>query len=344
MFKRIALPLLMLTLALVCGACGSDSKEDQAPAKESAAPAGAEKKIVLRGATIQDPANPSGKTLYRFAELLNERTNGRITMQVFHSAQLGNERDELEGLRMGSLDMCTVAAAPMSGFMEKIALLDLPFLWKDVNHVDTVLEGEIGLKLLKEMEQYGFIGLGFTENGFRHITNNKRPIFTPGDMKDIKLRVMESPISVATWNAVGCNATPMAWGEVFTALQQKTVDGQENPIVILDTNRIYEVQKYLSLSRHSYTPCPFVFSKLRFDKLSPEDQQLILDLGREMATYHKTLNREMEAASLKVLLDGGMEVNEIDRDSFMKAMAPVYDQFVKDDNKAMIETILNYKY
>lgn len=336
MIKKVGILTLCIMMVLSFSACGNSTVDKKADEK-------ADEKIVLKLATIQDPSNPMAIGYEDLKERLYEKSNGRIILDIYYNAQLGGERDEIEGLRMGSIDMTATAAAALSGFMPEIAIFELPFLFRDYDHVDAVLRGEIGKQYLEEMSNYGVVGLAFQENGFRNITNNIRPIVTPNDLDGVKLRVMESDVSIATWNEAGAQPTPMAWPEVFTALQQKTIDGQENPVSIVVSYKVYEVQKYLSISKHVYSPVPLMISKITWDKLSEEDQKIIQEAATESTAFELELNRSKEAENIQIIKDNGVEVNEVDTDAFIKKMKPVWEQFADKFGMDNINAIANTK-
>ncbi|GAI05652.1 unnamed protein product, partial [marine sediment metagenome] len=190
-----------------------------------------------------NPTKPYAIAGEYFAELVKEKTNGEVEIQVFPSSQLGNQRDLIEGLIFGTLDLTLTSTAVLGNFLPKIAIFDLPFLFRDVKHAYKALDS-IGMEIGKELEPKGIKLLAFFENGVRHLTNNVRPVRAPEDMKGLKIRVMEQKIYIEMMKALGANPTPMAFGELFTALQQGTVDGQENPVSHIWTKRFFEVQKY----------------------------------------------------------------------------------------------------
>ena len=212
----------------------------------------------------------------KFADLMKERTNGRITVKLYPSNQLGKgEREMTEGIQQGAIDLLVTSTGPLGGFSPSINILDFPFLFRDFKHVDLVLDGPIGQKLLDDFCKANIKALAFWENGFRNLTNAKGPVKKVEDGKGLKIRTMENKVHLAAWKAAGLNPTPMAWGEVFTALQQKVIDGQENPIAVFYSSKLWDAgQKYFSLSQHVYSPSPFLMSPKAFNALPKEDQQI----------------------------------------------------------------------
>jgi len=282
----------------------------------------------------------------KFADLIKERTNGRIEIKNFPAGQLGKgEREITEAVQQGAVEMLITSTGPMGGFSPSINILDFPFLFKDFKHVDLVMDGPIGRNLLNDFDKANIKALAFWENGFRHLTNNKRPIKKVEDGKGLKIRTMENKVHLAAWKAAGLNPTPMAWGEVFTALQQGVIDGQENPIAIIASNKLWDAgQKFFSFSAHVYSPAPLLISKIKFDAMPKEDQDLFLKTALEVAQFQRKLNRDAEENSMKEMASKGVTViRDVDRESFQKAMAPVFDQFSSQFPKVEIEKIMNAK-
>ena len=206
----------------------------------------------IRVGHVLAPTHPYQLGLEKFSELVSEKTGGKVKVEVFHSSQLGNERDLIEGLQLGTVEMCIVSTAPLSNFTTQFNVFDLPFIFSETQKTREILDGPIGQEILDTLDAQGIVGLCYFENGFRNVTNNVRPITKPEDLKGLKIRTMESPIHMASFRAMGANPTPMALGELFTALQLGTVDGQENPLAIINTSKFYEVQKFLSITEHFY--------------------------------------------------------------------------------------------
>jgi tripartite ATP-independent transporter DctP family solute receptor len=282
----------------------------------------------------------------RFADLIKERTDGRIEIKIYPAGQLGKgEREMTEGIQQGAIDLLITSTGPLGGFSPSINILDFPFLFRDFNHVDLVMDGAIGRKLLNDFEKANIEALAFWENGFRHLTNSKRPVKKVEDGKDLKIRTMENKVHLAAWKAAGFNPTPMAWGEVFTALQQGVIDGQENPIAVIHSTKLWDAgQKYFSFSAHVYSPSPLIMSKKKFDAMPKEDQELFLKTGLEVAKFQRKLNRDAEEAKMKEMASKGVAViRDVDRESFKKAMAPTFDQFSSQFPKPEIENIMNAK-
>jgi len=310
-----------------------------------AVPAAAEYKATMKLASTQSMEHPYMIGAKQFADLIKERTNGRIEIKLYPSNQLGKgEREMTEGIQQGAIDLLVTSTGPLGGFSPSINILDFPFLFRDNAHVDLVLDGPIGRKLLDDFEKANIKALAFWENGFRHLTNNKVSVKKVDDAKGLKIRTMENKVHLAAWKAAGLNPTPMAWGEVYTALQQRVIDGQENPVAVYYASKFWDVQKHFSLTAHVYSPSPFLMSKKTFDAMPKADQELFVKTAYEVAKFQRKVNRDAEEDKLKEIASKGVTVvRDVDRESFKKAMAPIYDQFSDQFAKSDIEAIMNAK-
>lgn len=290
------------------------------------------------------PDHPYTLGMVRYADLVKERTKGRVAIQIHHSRQLGDERQVVEGLQLGTIHLTVTSTGPLGGFVPEMNVVDLPFLFRDAEHAYKVLDGEIGRGLLNRFDAVGIKGLAFWENGFRHITTSKKPVREPGDMKGLKIRVMENKVHQAAFRQLGSDATPMAWGEVFTSLQQGLLDAQENPIPIIYTFKLNEVQKYVSLTGHVYSPAPLLMSKKTWDRMPPDIQKVMFDTAVEVARYQRGLIREQEQKQIGELKAKGMIIVEHpDRAAFREAMKPVFEQFQGQFGKDLVQRIVNTK-
>ena len=308
--------------------------------------ASAQYKATMKLASVTPPDHFYNVGARKFADLIKERTNGRIEIKNYPAGQLGKgEREITEAIQQGAVELLITSTGPMGGFSPSINILDFPFLFRDFKHVDLVMDGPVGRKLLNDFEKANIKALAFWENGFRHLTNNKRPIKKVEDGKGLKIRTMENKVHLAAWKAAGLNPTPMSWGEVFTALQQGVIDGQENPIAIIASNKLWDAgQKHFSFTAHVYSPAPLLMTKTKFDAMPKQDQDLFLKTALEVAQFQRRINRDAEEASMKEMASKGVTVvRDVDRESFKKAMAPVFDQFSSQFPKAEIEKIMNAK-
>ncbi len=274
---------------------------------------------------------------------IEKGTQGRYKCQHFPSAALGGERESIEAAQLGTQDLVVTSTGPLGNFVPETKILDIPFLFRDYAHARKVLDGEIGQDLLKKMPGKGLIGLAWAENGFRHMTNNKRPIRTAADAAGLKVRTMENKVHMEGYKSFGLLPTPMAFPELFTALQQGTVDGQENPIPVILSAKFAQVQKHLSLTGHVYSPAIFILAPRVWSKLSDADKKVFVDAAKKgSAAMRKRVNDD-EARGVAQLRKDGMEVLEqVDGESFRKAVAPAYAQFAKEfgaDRIAAIQAV-----
>jgi tripartite ATP-independent transporter DctP family solute receptor len=249
-------------------------------------------------------------------------------IEVFDNAQLGGERDVLEQLQLGQIQMSYLS--PVLGNVDpKINILDLPYLFKDYKHLDSVLDGDLGKEIIKDLPSKGIHGFAFMENGFREITNSKKPINTLDDLKGLKIRVPEAPISIANLKSLGTNVVTLAFPEVYSALQQGTVDGQENAYAVATSSKFYEVQKYVAETKHMWGSFVIVGSEKWYSKLSPDLQKVIQEAADETSKYERQIFREEEQKNKQELIDKGMKVTTPDLEPFRQATTPVYEDFFK---------------
>ncbi len=288
----------------------------------------AQAKTILKLATVTPPQHAYSAGAQEFARLISEGTGGEIVVKVYAGGQLGKgERELLEGMQIGTIDMAITATGPVSNFSPNMGVVDLPFLFIDHTFVDRILDGSIGRELLDDLQSADIKGLAFFENGFRNFTNSKRRLLNPADFKGLKFRTMENPVHLASVRELGAQAVPMSWGEVYTSLQTKVIDGQENPIAIIYAYKLSEVQKYLSLTGHFYSPAPLSMSLKKFMKLKPEWQKLFLEAAVKAAKFERKLIRDSEARQLEEIKARGMVVDTVDKAVFIEAMNPVYKMF-----------------
>ena len=285
-----------------------------------------------------------GVAIDTFAKEVEKRTAGRYKVQTFYNGALGGERESIEAVQLGTQELAFSSTGPIPNFVPETKILDVPFLFRDKAHARAVLDGPIGQEMLTKFDAKGFKALAWAENGFRHMTNSKRDVKTPEDLKGLKMRTMENPVHVAAYKGFGIVTTPMAFPEVFTALQQGTVDGQENPLSVIMAAKFDQVQKHLSLTGHVYSPAIFLMNKAAFDKLSAADQQAFLEAAKEGTKANRARVDEDDAKGVAELRSKGMTVVEnVDKAKFQAALSPVYADFEKQFGKANIDRIRNYK-
>lgn len=299
-------------------------------------------KTVLRVAHTIAPDSHYNQGLLYLDKLLKERTNGEIELEIYHSAQLGSERDAVEGVAMGTLEMTLISSAPLANFTNKFMLFDLPFIVRDREKTYAWLDGPEGQSILDSLLEQNLMGLGIWENGYRNLTNSKVAVKNPEDVNGLKIRLMENPIHVATFKLLGAYPVPMPFGELFTALQQGVVDGQENPMVIIYTSKFYEVQKYLSLTGHFYAPAVLLINKAFWENTLTEEQRKIFkECEQEAKTWERQFSTKGEQELTAKLKEAGMEVIEPDKDKWIEATKPIYQQFEDQIGKEMIESLIN---
>ena len=285
-----------------------------------------------------------GVAIDTFAKEVAKRTGGRYKIETFYNGSLGGERESIEAVQLGTQALTFSSTGPVPNFVPDAQILDIPFLFRDKAHARAVLDGPIGQDMLKKFEPKGFKALAWAENGFRNMTDNKRAIKEPADVKGLKMRTMENPVHIAAYKALGIITTPMAFPEVFTALQQGTVDGQENPLSVIISAKFDQVQKYLALTGHVYSPCIFLMNKTEFDKLSPADQQAFIEAAKEGTKANRARVDEDDAKGVEYLRSKGMQVEtNVDKAAFVKALAGADAEFEKKFGKANIERIRNFK-
>lgn len=275
---------------------------------------------VIRAAFGTVPGHPSFIGLERFKEIVEEKTDGSIVVELFPDRQLGEERETVEGLQLGTVDMTVVSTGPLGAFVPEVNVLDLPFLFKDSDHVYRVLDGEVGQELLGKFDAVGIVGLAWWENGWRHLTA-KKPIDDPEDLSGVKLRTMQNPVHIAAFQTLGAAPIPMVWGEVFTSLGQGVIDAQENPITVIYTNSLWEVQSHVMLTGHVYGPHAVLFSKATWGRLSEDEQQAIREAAREATDFQRETSARLEAEGIEKLRERGMAVQDVDIGPFQSATA-----------------------
>jgi TRAP-type transport system periplasmic protein len=281
-----------------------------------------------------------GMGMTRFGEVIEELSGGELTLQQHPASALGGERELIEAVQIGALDMVITSTGPLPNFVPETQVLDLPFLFRDYDHARGVLDGELGQELLDKIDQAGFKALVWTENGFRHITNSQRPIRTPADLAGLKIRTMENPIHLRAFEALGAAPTPMSFAELFTALQQGVVDAQENPIVVISVSRFSEVQSHLSLSGHLYSPAIIMMSQDLWSSLSEEQQGWVMEAARASVEVTRGRVSELEENGVDQLREAGMEVvTEVDRAAFEAAVQPAYEAYTQRYGDELIERI-----
>ena len=335
--KKVLAALSVLTVStLVLAGCGGSS---------SSSSGGSGDKIVLRYAENQVKDYPTTQAAQKFADLVKEKTNGRITVEVYDSGQLGDEKSVIEQIQFGGIDMSRVSLTPLSEFSRNLMALQLPYLYRDADHMWKVLDGDIGKDLLKSTEDSGIVGLSWYDAGARNFYDTQHEIKGLADMKGLKIRVQESSMMMDMVKALGANPTPMAYGEVYSALQTNVIDGAENNWPSYESTSHYEVAKYYVVDEHSRIPEMQIISKQTMDKLSPEDQKIIRECAAESAKYERQLWAEREKSSEEKVKAGGATITRLSdeaRAEFVKAVQPLYEQYGAE-YKDLIQKIRDVK-
>lgn len=286
---------------------------------------------------------PEAIAMGQFADEIKEKTDGRIEIRLQGGGALGGDREVIEGVQLGTVDMTVVSTSIVVNFAPEFAIFDIPFLFRDFDHAQAVLDGPIGQELLDGLPQKGLVGLAFGGMGFRELTNNVTPVRSPADVKGLKIRTQQNEMHIAVWRELGALPTPMAIPEVYTALQQGVVDGQENPVGAIINNRFGEVQKYISLTDHAFTPLVLLITPSVYSSLSEEDKQIFVAAAKNaMARNRKEVDKVL-TSGLETLKSQGMTVvADVDKAAFRAKLDGIYAEFAKrfgeDKLKAIEET------
>ncbi len=273
-----------------------------------------------------------GQGVLRFAELVKEKSGGRMVVETFPDGKLGGDLKTVAALQRGKIDLTVTNSGLLSGLVKGFGIFDFPFIFSSVDEADAIVDGSFGQNLLKQLPDLGLIGLGYWELGFRNVTNNIRPINSLEDFKGIKLRILKSPVILDSFNALGCKTVPIAWPQVYQALESGYVDGQENPVTNIQFANLYKVQKYLSFSRHVYSPQTVLVSKLTWKKLSNQEKDIIITAEKEARAYQRKVNRAQMDASLN-FLKRQMSINHIpakEMRKIRKQIKPVIDKYSQE--------------
>ena len=285
-----------------------------------------------------------GTGIDAFSKEVEKRTQGLYKVETFYAGSLGGERESVEAVQLGTQALTMTSTGPLPNFVPELRMLDVPFLFRDKMHARAVLAGPIGQELLAKFEPKGFKALAWAENGVRHMTNNKRPVNAPEDLKGLKLRTMENSVHIAAFKDLGVLPTPMPYVELFTSLQQGTVDGQENPLTVIMTSKFDQVQKYLTLTSHIYSPSVFLMNKEMFDKLSDADKRAFVEAAKVGSAANNARVDADDAKGVAELRKRGMNVIEnVDKSKFVAMMSASTAQFEKQFGKENLDRIRNYK-
>ncbi|MDP2166640.1 MAG: TRAP transporter substrate-binding protein [Hydrogenophaga sp.] len=265
----------------------------------------------IKFATQNPKGHPIVMGLEKFAEIVTAKSGGKIKVNLFPGGTLGSDQANVSAIQGGTLEMASMNSGIFASQVKEFAIYDFPFMFNNEKEADFVVDGPFGKKLHAKLEEKGIVGLAYFELGFRHITNSRRPINTVADLAGLKLRVIPNPINVDWVKAVGANPTPLPFPEVYAALEQKAIDGQENPITVINANKFYEVQKHLVLSNHQYNPQSVVISKKFWDGLDASQKKIISEAAVEAAKYQRAQARALVAGALDNMKKNGMQVTQL---------------------------------
>ncbi|KAF5061191.1 2,3-diketo-L-gulonate-binding periplasmic protein YiaO [anaerobic digester metagenome] len=338
--KKILSLILVAVLTLSVGLTGCSSKSEQPAGDKPAGSTG--EKVTLKFSTTTADTSTWTLGAKKFAEIVGEKTNGRIEVKVYPNDQLsgGNQSKGIEMLMSGSTDLTFHSNIIYSVMDERFGVVSLPFLIQDTATADKLLDGEAGEALNKILLEKNIVGLGFGENGFRQLTNSKKAVESPADMAGMKIRIPGIKMFISLYKTLGADPITMNFGEVFTALQQGTIDGQENPTDVISSSKINEVQEYMTVWDYAYDAIILGMNKDKSESFSAEDQQIIKDAAKEAIAYQRQINREKAATQTQQFIDGGMKVNTLTPEQkavFKEAVQPVYAEYEPIMGKDLID-------
>lgn len=325
--KRMFVKTLLAAVAL--GALGVASAQDI-------------KERTIKFGTVGAESHPSVPGMKKFKELVEAKSGGKIKVNLFYNGTLGSDQAAVTAMQGGTIEMFVMNTGILASVAKELAIFDFPFLFANEKESDTLVDGPVGRKLHAKLEEKGLVGLSYWELGYRHITNSKRPINKVEDLEGLKLRVIPNPINVAWVKALGANPTPMPFPEVYGGLEQKAIDGQENPVSVIATSKFYEVQKHIVLSNHQYNPQSVLMSKKFFDSLSPAEKKIVDESADEAAKTQREASRAAVAANLDVLKKNGMQVTSFPPAEVAKLrdkMKPVIAQFSANVGEATVNEV-----
>lgn len=323
-YSSVAIAVLLIFLLSVCGAEATTYK--------------------MKVHSVGADTHASSYALKDFKKYIEEKSKGQIQVLLYLNATLGGDRQAIEAMQLGTVEAGVVGSSILAVFEPKFNIFEFPFMFKDDVTAKRIIDGEIGEMLNKDIQKQDIRILGYGVNGFRHVTNNRGPIRKAEDMKGLKIRTMENPIHIATFKALGANPTPMNFGELYTALSQKTVDSMECPINLIYTPKFYEVQKYMSMTGHLYAIAPLTVSQIFFKKLSPDLQKIIIDAGKLYVEKQRKLTIQEENDMLALLKKSGMQVNDLtaaEKAALKKLCMPIYKQFESKVGSNMLKKVID---
>ncbi|WP_436371912.1 TRAP transporter substrate-binding protein [Cytobacillus sp. BC1816] len=318
--------ICILMLAMITAGCGNSA------ATEGSGKAEEKEEYVIKFAHVVSASTAKGKAAEKFKELLEERTDGQIKVEVFPDSQLGADREITEQMQSGTIQMNAPFTGVLPAFVKQFEVFDLPYLFKDRDHVKSAVNGKVGEIFNQHLEKQGLRALGYWDGGFKHLTNSKHTIQKPDDLDGLKMRVSQSPLLISQFQAMGAGGVSIDFAELYTALQTKTVDGQENPLSNIVSKKFHEVQDYLTLSSHGYMAYPLLMSEQFYQKLPADLQKAVDEVSAEVTDWQWEQSAADEEAYMKTLKESGIEITELtesDKEAFIEATSEVYEDFKK---------------
>ncbi|MEZ2131652.1 MULTISPECIES: TRAP transporter substrate-binding protein [unclassified Sinorhizobium] len=315
-FTKLALGLALPVALMVAGPATAEIREHQ-----------------LKFASANNKGHPQVMGMEKFAELVKEKSGGKIEIKLFPGGVLGGDVQTVSALQGGVVEMTVLNAGILAGNVKQFGAVDLPFLFNSGEEADKVMDGPFGTSLMKLLPDTGLVGLAYWELGFRNLTNDRHPVTKLEDIKGLKIRTIQSPIPIALFNSLGANAVPLPYTELYTALETGTVDGQENPAANIINAKFYEVQKYMTVTRHQYNPQIVLVSKKFWDGLNDEEKAVLQSAATEARDYQRKVSREQDAKAIEEIKSNGMEVSELSPEETQKlrdAVKPLIDKFSAD--------------
>ncbi|GCA51139.1 MULTISPECIES: TRAP transporter substrate-binding protein [Sinorhizobium] len=296
----------------------------------------------VKFASANNKGHPQVTGMEKFAELVKEKSGGKIEVKLFPGGTLGGDVQTVSALQGGVIEMTVLNAGILASNVKEFGAVDLPFLFDSGEEADKVMDGPFGTGLMERLPDTGLVGLAYWELGFRNLTNNRHPVTKLEDIKGLKIRTIQSPIPVELFNALGANAVPLPYTELYTALETGTVDGQENPSANIINAKFYEVQKYMTLTRHQYNPQIVLVSKKFWDGLNDEEKAVLQQAAVEARDFQRKVSREQDAAALEEIRKTGMEVSELSPEETQKlrdAVKPMIEKFSADIGQETVEAL-----
>lgn len=339
MKKMKALLILFMSTAMILAACGRPNNDNNSNGNSEG------DTYKIRIAYLPSEEQSTHLAAKSLKERLENESSGRLQIELYPNGSLyGSDREAIEAVQLNNVEMTIPALSPLSSFNKKFMVFDLPFLFKNHDDAYRTLDSDLGQELLDDLQKDGLKGLVYAENGFRHISNNEGPIESSADLKGLKMRTMENPVHTATFKKLGANASPFAFGELYTALQQGTYDAMESPISLYYTNKFYEVQKYLTITGHFYTPTILLMNNKFYEELPDDLQQLVVEAAVAFKDEQRQLAQKQDTEWREELKQSGMKVNELSPeqiDEFRKALAPIYDQFKEEIGEDVVNRTID---